>query len=83
MKRVCPECGFKGNIYDFSPAIKIAPSDFRIFHMYNGMRGALYCNQCKRKHLLKIFHKKKLTEDHKEFLKKEINKFKLKHLSLA
>ena len=71
-KRKCPGCGFEGGVYHFSPAIEIGPGDFRIFHMYNGMRGPLYCNQCKRKHLLKIANQKKLTAEQKKFLQKKI-----------
>ena len=71
-KKICPGCGFSGGIYDFAPAIEIENGDFRIFHLYSGMRGPLYCNQCKRKHLLNIADKKNLTESQKEFLKNKI-----------
>ncbi len=72
IKRICPGCGFEGNQYDFSPSVEIGPGDFRIFHMYNRMQGPLYCNQCKRKHLLEIADLKKLTEEQKNFLRKKI-----------
>jgi len=68
----CPGCGFEGGIYNFSPSIEIEKGDFRIFHFYNKMRGPLYCNQCKRKHLLKISDLKKLTKKQKDFLKNKI-----------
>jgi len=71
-KKKCPGCGFVGGVYEFSPSIEISPGDFRIFHLYSGMRGPLYCNQCKRKHLLKIADKKNLNEKQKEFLKNKI-----------
>jgi uncharacterized Zn finger protein (UPF0148 family) len=72
LKRTCPGCGYQGGVYDFSPSIEIAPGDFRIFHMYNRMQGPLYCNQCKRKHLLKIADKKNLTQEQINFLKQKI-----------
>ncbi len=82
LKRRCPGCGYEGGLGDFTPSIEISPGDFRIFHMYSGMRGPLYCNQCKRKHLLKIANLKKINEEQKKFLKKEIEKnekkFKIK-----
>lgn len=68
-----------GGIYDFSPSIEIASDDFRIFHLYAGMRGPLYCNQCKRKHLLKIADKKNLTEEQKIFLKNKIKEKEIKY----
>jgi hypothetical protein len=71
-KRICPGCGFSGGVYKFSPSIEIGPGDFRIFHFYSGMRGPLYCNQCKRKHLLKIADKKNLSQEQKTFLEKKI-----------
>jgi hypothetical protein len=71
-KRICPGCNFSGNIYNFSPSIEIGKGDFRIFHCYSGMRGPLYCSQCKRKHLLKISHKKKLSPEQVLFLRKKI-----------
>ena len=81
-KRTCPGCGYQGNVYDFSPSIEVGPGDFRIFHMYNRMQGPLYCNQCKRKHLLKIAHLKKLSKEQIAFLEKKIkeeeNKFSKK-----
>ena len=70
--RQCPGCGFIGHLYNFSPSIEISPGDFRIFHFYEGMKGPLYCNQCKRKHLLKIADKKNLNQEQKDFLKKKI-----------
>ncbi len=77
--RVCPGCGFRGHLYNFSPSIEIGPGDFRIFHFYEGMKGPLYCNQCKRKHLLKIADKKNLTENQKNFLKKKIKERESKY----
>lgn len=77
-QKKCPECNFEGGVYDFSPSIAIDKEDFRIFHCYSGMRGTLYCNQCKRKHLLKIANKKNLTPQHKNFLQTEIRKFSIK-----
>lgn len=71
-KKKCPGCGFMGGVYDFAPAIEISPGDFRIFHLYSGMRGPFYCNQCKRKHLLNIADKKNLSDIHREFLKNKI-----------
>ena len=62
LKRTCPGCGYRGDVYDFSPSIEIEAGDFRIFHLYNGMKGPLYCNQCKRKHLIKIAKFKNITE---------------------
>ncbi len=72
LKRTCPGCGYKGNVYDFSPSIEIEPGDFRIFHLYNGMKGPLYCKQCKRKHLIKIAKFKNITEEQIKFLKSKI-----------
>ena len=82
----CPGCGFTGtNIYDFSPSIQIGADDFRFFHLYSGMRGAMYCVQCKRKHLLEIAKYKNLSQKNIEFLKKEIEnnakKFNIKNNS--
>ena len=72
-KYICPGCNFQSDsIYDFSPSIEIAENDFRFFHFYEGMQGPKYCNQCKRKHLLKIAKKKKLTKENIDFLKKKI-----------
>jgi hypothetical protein len=71
-KRICPGCGYQGGIYDFSPSIEIEEGDFRIFHFYNEMKGPLYCIQCKRKHLIKIAHHKKLTKKQVDFLKKKV-----------
>ena len=71
-QRICPGCGYKGNLYDFSPSIEIEKGDFRIFHMYNRMQGPLYCNQCKRKHLLKIADIKNLNKKQIAFLKNKI-----------
>ena len=80
--RKCPGCGFMGNVYDFSPSIEISDGDFRIFHLYSGMRGPLYCNQCKRKHLLKIADQKNLNQEQKDFLENKIKekeeKYKIK-----
>ena len=74
-KYTCPGCGFQSkSVYDFSPSIEIATGDFRIFHSYSGMRGPLYCNQCKRKHLINISQQKKLTQKNIDFLKLEIAK---------
>ncbi|EFK96047.1 hypothetical protein LDC_1915 [sediment metagenome] len=70
--RICPGCGYQGGIYDFSPSIEIENGDFRIFHFYNEMKGPLYCNQCKRKHLLKIAHYKNITKSQINFLEKKI-----------
>ena len=78
LKRKCPGCGYVGNAYDFSPSIEVGPGDFRIFHMYNRMKGPLYCNQCKRKHLLEIADIKNLTEEQKIFLRKKIEEEKEK-----
>ena len=78
-KKTCPGCGFTGGIYDFSPSIEIEKGDFRFFHSYSGMRGPLYCNQCKRKHLLKIADKKNLTQKQKDFLKSKIKEKKKKY----
>ena len=77
-KRICPRCKYKGPLSDFSPLIKISYDNFRIFHFYNQMKGPLYCNQCKRKYLLKIADLKGLTVEEKEFLKNEIKKNKKK-----
>ena len=71
-KRMCPGCGYQGNIYDFSPSIEIEDGDFRIFHFYNEMKGPLYCIQCKRKHLVKISSHKHLTKKQILFLKTKI-----------
>ena len=83
-KKKCPKCGYIGSVYDFSPSIEIGPGDFRIFHTYNQMNGPLYCNQCKRKYLLKIAEIKNLTEEQKNFLRKKIEeekeKFSLKKI---
>ena len=70
--RTCPGCGYKGGVYDFSPSIEISLGDFRIFHTFAQMKGPLYCNQCKRKHLLKIAKKKNLNQEQIIFLKKKI-----------
>ena len=82
-KYTCPGCGFvSSSIYDFSPSIQIGPGDFRFFHLYSGMRGAVYCVQCKRKHLMKIAKYKNLSQKNIEFLKNEIknnaSKFNIK-----
>lgn len=78
-KKICPGCGFQGNQYDFSPSVEIGPSDFRIFHFYNEMKGPLYCVQCKRKHLIKIANKKKLTQNQIFFLKNKVEEEKIKY----
>ena len=78
-KRICPGCHFSGRIYDFSPSIEIGFGNFRIFHLYSGMRGTLYCNQCKRKHLLKIADQKDLQEKEKMFLKDKIKEKEKKY----
>ncbi len=71
-KRICPGCGFEGGIYNFSPAIEIEKGDFRIFHAYAKMNGPLFCNQCKRKHLLEIAKYKNISEKQKKFLRNKI-----------
>jgi hypothetical protein len=73
-KRICPRCGFSGGVYNFSPSIEISTGDFRIFHTYSKMNGPLFCNQCKRKHLLKIATLKKLTPEQILFLEEKIKK---------
>ena len=80
-KRICPGCGFSGNVYDFSPSIEIGPGDFRIFHFYNEMKGPLYCIQCKRKHLVNISHHKNLTEKQVNFLKNKIKEDEKKFIT--
>jgi hypothetical protein len=81
-KRNCPGCGFSGDVYSFSPSIEIGAGDFRIFHLYAGMRGPLYCNQCKRKHLLKISDQKNLSEEQKSFLKEKIKEREKKYTNI-
>lgn len=71
-KKICLGCGFSGGIYEFSPSIEIGSGDFRIFHLYAGMKGTLYCNQCKRKYLLKIAGIKNLNDKQKKFLEEKI-----------
>ena len=76
--RTCPGCGYQGGVYNFSPSIEIEKGDFRIFHTFAQMKGPLYCNQCKREHLLKIADKKNLTDSQKRFLKHKIQEEKEK-----
>lgn len=77
-KKICPGCGYRGGIYDFSPSIEIGPGDFRIFHFYNEMKGPLYCVQCKRKYLIKIAYHKNLNKEQIIFLKNKIEEEKEK-----